>query len=147
MSIWSTMDKHFNSLRTEQIAFLELGIYKGGSLLMWRDYFQNGDIFGLDNYPVEIEDHTGRIRTYKGRQEDTELMNLIRKESAPEGFDIMVGFVKELVDEMAMGAITNPSRGSRVNVRKNKASATKFTAGQVFVFKSVESIKNPGRQS
>ena len=30
------------------INFLEIGIQKGGSLCAWKDYFQNGNIYGID---------------------------------------------------------------------------------------------------
>ena len=35
----SNYENHFNHLVNEKINLLELGIFKGDSLLMWRDYF------------------------------------------------------------------------------------------------------------
>jgi len=34
--------------RNEKISFLEIGIQKGGSLLAWKDYFPNANIYGVD---------------------------------------------------------------------------------------------------
>jgi cephalosporin hydroxylase len=34
--------------RNAPINFLEIGIQKGGSLCAWKDYFQNGNIYGID---------------------------------------------------------------------------------------------------
>lgn len=45
-------DQHFWLRRCDQLTLLELGIYRGASLRMWRDYFPNATIIGLDrNYP------------------------------------------------------------------------------------------------
>lgn len=82
--------QYFEPLRGRDIRLLELGVYHGGSLLLWRDYFERGRIVGLDVEPVQVEDPTGRIRVYQGRQEDTELLDRIARETAPEGFDIVI---------------------------------------------------------
>ncbi len=74
----------------KEVKLLELGIFKGGSLLMWRDYFAKGTIVGVDLNEVGINDPTGRIRTYFGRQDDVELLDRIAHEQAPDGFDIIV---------------------------------------------------------
>jgi|SRR5882724_10037466 len=59
-------EAYFQPLLEKDIRLLELGIYKGGSLLLWREYFERGLIVGLDLQPAAIEDSTGRIRTYQG---------------------------------------------------------------------------------
>ena len=41
-------DNLFNHIKDAPINFLELGIYKGGSILLWRKYFTKAKIFGLD---------------------------------------------------------------------------------------------------
>lgn len=41
-------EQFFSSLREASINLLEIGIYKGGSLRMWKDYFQNSNIHGID---------------------------------------------------------------------------------------------------
>ena len=59
----------FQALRHEKVKLLELGIRHGGSLLLWRDYFENGVIAGLDVNPVAIEDDGGgRVHTFQGLQ-------------------------------------------------------------------------------
>lgn len=82
--------KHFSPFAKQDIRLLELGIYHGGSLLLWRDYFERGLIAGLDLNPVEIEDPSNRIRIYQGPQQDTNLLDRIARECAPEGFDIII---------------------------------------------------------
>ncbi len=82
--------RHFACFAGKEIGLLELGIDKGGSLLMWRDYFAKGTIAGLDVNHVEINDPSGRIRVYQGDQRDRLLLDAIAAECAPEGFDIII---------------------------------------------------------
>jgi len=42
-------DKIFSSQRNETQKVLEIGIHSGGSLRLWKEYFTNATIFGLDN--------------------------------------------------------------------------------------------------
>lgn len=74
----------------QEITLLELGIHRGGSLLMWRDYFEKGKIAGLDLVKAELEDETGRIKCYQGAQDDPVLLKRIASENAPDGFDIII---------------------------------------------------------
>ena len=83
-------EEYFKPFADKDIRLLELGVYHGGSLLLWRDYFERGLVVGLDISPVEVEDAGGRIRVYQGRQEDTALLDRIARETAPEGFDIII---------------------------------------------------------
>jgi SAM-dependent methyltransferase len=83
-------ERFFEAFLSKEVRILELGIRNGGSLLLWRDYFEKGKIVGLDLKPVHIEDSSKRIITYYGRQEDTDLLDRIGKETAPEGFDIII---------------------------------------------------------
>src|SRR5215216_6191664 len=83
-------EEYFRPLLGRDIRLLELGVLKGGSLLLWRDYFERGVIVGLDLNSAQIEDPTGRIRLYQGGQQDTELLDRIARECAPEGFDVII---------------------------------------------------------
>src|SRR6266576_2681883 len=83
-------EEYFRPLLDQDIRLLELGIFKGGSLLLWRDYFERGLIVGLDVQPVKLEDPTGRIRIYQGKQQDKKLLDQIALETAPDGFDVII---------------------------------------------------------
>ena len=87
-AICKNYETFFSCLREKEIRLLELGIYKGGSLLLWRDYFPNGIIAGLDKNPVSLVDPTGRIHTYQGLQQDPAILNSIASELGP--FDIVI---------------------------------------------------------
>ena len=81
-------EKYFDAMQDNEIKLLELGVAKGLSMLMWRDYFAKGTIVGLDLFPGEIVDP--RIHIYKGAQNDTALLTKIADECAPDGFDIII---------------------------------------------------------
>lgn len=83
-------EQYFQPLLDQEVKLLELGIYKGGSLQLWRDTFSKGLIVGLDLNAVKIEDESGRIRMYQGQQQDRELLDRIAQENAPDGFDIII---------------------------------------------------------
>jgi hypothetical protein len=49
----------FEKKKYETINLLEVGIAYGGSIKLWRDYFVNGYIYGIDvNDPILIKDHS-----------------------------------------------------------------------------------------
>ena len=78
-------------LRDVPIALLEVGVNKGGSLLLWRDYFTRGEIFGVDLYPpAELSDSSGRIRVFQGDQGNAAQMDAIASEASPSGFNIII---------------------------------------------------------
>jgi hypothetical protein len=189
------------------VNLLELGIFHGGSLLLWRDYFAQGTIAGLDVNEVKVADDSGRIKVYNGRQEDSKILDQVGRESGP--FDIiiddashlaeltkfsfwhlfdkhlkpggiyviedwrvgywgqwpdggqygkeerrplfsgkddpqrfrshdygLVGFVKQLMDEMGADAYTHASRGSKVPHRMPRFKSIEIFPGQVFISKA-----------
>jgi len=83
-------EEYFAPLYGRDIKLLELGIYHGGSLLLWRDVFEKGTIVGLDLNSVSIADPSNRIHIYQGEQQDTALLDRIARECAPGGFDVII---------------------------------------------------------
>ncbi|HMP01150.1 MAG TPA: class I SAM-dependent methyltransferase [Gemmatales bacterium] len=74
----------------EEIVLLEVGVQRGASLLLWRDYFPNGHIVGVDlNLPTGFEGQE-RIRLFQGDQTDGEVLTSMAEEAAPQGFDIII---------------------------------------------------------
>ena len=39
---------------------------------------------------MSIPDHSGRVRTYTGKQQDLALLDRIAGECAPDGFDVII---------------------------------------------------------
>jgi hypothetical protein len=74
----------------ENIKLLELGIYRGGSLLLWRDYFPMGTIVGIDiNVPKDFPQEE-RIYLFEGSQTDTGFLSEVATKMAPDRFDIII---------------------------------------------------------
>lgn len=94
-------DSFFQPLGDKQIVLLEIGVDKGGSLLLWRDYFQKGKIVGIDINDIVIDDATGRITVFQGAQQDVKFLQTVAENTAPDGFDIIID------DASHIGELTN----------------------------------------
>ncbi len=80
LSFWTDKD----------VKLLEIGVHKGGSLQLWRDYFPKGTIVGIDlELPPEFIPGD-RIQLFKGSQADTQFLSQVATSIAPEGFDIII---------------------------------------------------------
>lgn len=53
----------FNKYRLDPINILEIGIWTGDSLRMWKDYFENGFVYGID-YEDKSQYDEDRIKTF-----------------------------------------------------------------------------------
>jgi hypothetical protein len=74
----------------KEIKLLEIGIHKGGSLQLWRDYFRLSTITGID---IKLPDqfvHGERIQVFEGNQTDCRFLSEVANKTAPEGFDIII---------------------------------------------------------
>jgi demethylmacrocin O-methyltransferase len=76
-------EQYFEPIRNENLNVVEIGIlrhparpYEGASLLLWRDYFENSIIHGID-----INDHTSiaeeRIKIHVADQGNREQLNYV----------------------------------------------------------------------
>jgi len=81
--------KYFSPLKNNEVCLLELGVLKGGSLKLWKEYFKQGKIIGID-FKLQDNIDEERIKTYEGRQEDTDFLDKISNINAPEGYDIII---------------------------------------------------------
>lgn len=50
--------------RVQVRAVLEIGVWQGASLRMWRDFFPNAQVFGFDNEPAYMVEGEDRITTH-----------------------------------------------------------------------------------
>lgn len=83
-------DPVFAPLVHEKISLLEIGVYKGGSLLLWQDYFPRGNIVGIDSRLPGDFGRGERIRVFEGSQSDTAFLSSVARETAPEGYDVII---------------------------------------------------------
>ncbi len=88
-------DRRFRHLRDAPIKLLEIGVWKGQSLRTWRDYFPNGQIYGIDIVPeyVIFED---RIQSFLGDQSDESFLSQVVMSTGPLDFIIDDGGHKAL---------------------------------------------------
>jgi hypothetical protein len=75
----------FGHLKDEKIKLLELGILNGDSLRMWREWFTNAEITGIDH---KIE-HINEIENVKIIKSNTQTINIC-KDLNYEQFDIII---------------------------------------------------------
>jgi len=64
-------DRHFARFRGTDVHVLEFGVFQGGSLQMWQDYFgPQAMLFGVDINPECRRLEEPRVRIFSGNQED-----------------------------------------------------------------------------
>ena len=64
-------DRHFRRFRGQEVHVLEIGVYSGGSLEMWREYFgPKARIFGVDIEPDCRVYESDNIKIFIGDQAD-----------------------------------------------------------------------------
>jgi len=74
----------------KEIKLLEIGIHRGGSLELWRDYFPHGRIVGIDLKLPRGFVPRERIQVFEGSQTDTWFLSEVATKTAPEGFDMII---------------------------------------------------------
>lgn len=72
--------QHYEALfrrdRRKRIKLLEIGVGGGNSLRMWRAFFPNGRIYGIDIHDTSTHDER-RIKTFRGNQADSEFLAMV----------------------------------------------------------------------
>jgi hypothetical protein len=73
--------RHFNRFRGTAVRVLEIGIYSGGSLQMWREYFgPRCQIFGIDIEPACKIYESDSVRVFIGDQSDRNFWKRLKQE-------------------------------------------------------------------
>lgn len=80
-SILDLYERHLGTLRYDRITLLEIGVLRGESLRMWRDYFPLGRIYGVDINPDAMQHENTRIRVFIGSQTDAAVLESVVAES------------------------------------------------------------------
>jgi FkbM family methyltransferase len=74
-------DLYFRKYRNKEISILEIGIYQGGSLKMWRDYFgPKAKIYAIDINPLCKQFETETIKIFIGSQDDRDFLKYIKNQ-------------------------------------------------------------------
>jgi hypothetical protein len=72
-------DRHFAQFRGEEVHVLEIGVYSGGSLEMWRDYFgPKARIYGVDIEPACRAYEGDSVKIFIGDQGDRQFWHEFR---------------------------------------------------------------------
>jgi hypothetical protein len=75
--------------RYRRCTILELGVWDGDSLVMWRNCLPRATVVGVDLNPPQI-DLGRRVHIVRGDQTDGDLLGQIRRQHAPGGFDVVI---------------------------------------------------------
>jgi len=83
-------EKHFEKIRHEKLLILEIGVLNGGSLEMWREYFPNSVIVGIDINPdcIKHEQADKDIFVRIGDQSNSEFLQDLINEFGK--FDLVI---------------------------------------------------------
>jgi hypothetical protein len=74
-------DRHFNRFRGKEIVIVEVGVFHGGSLQMWKDYFgPRAKIFGIDINPRVTALREENIEIIIGSQSDRNFLRKLKNE-------------------------------------------------------------------
>lgn len=85
MTKWShyfeVYHRHFERFRNRQVTVLEIGVWGGGSLQMWKKYFGSQcHIIGIDIMEECRDYEEEQIKIYIGSQEDKEFLQRVKKD-------------------------------------------------------------------
>jgi hypothetical protein len=119
----------------KKIRLLEVGIHKGGSLQLWRDYFRLGVIIGID---IKLPEHFvpgERIQIFKGSQADKQFLSEVANKTATEGFDIIIDDASHL-GALTKTAFCNPMPMQTKNTLPRTASIFPTNDLEAFTIKS-----------
>ncbi len=89
-------ERHLASRRFDRLKLLELGIKAGASLRMWRDYFVNATIMGID-VDGSCAFSEARIITLIGSQDDVEFITGVHEQFGP--FDVIIDDASHIWDK------------------------------------------------
>jgi len=129
-------EKYFHNYKNKKINILEIGIDDGGSLKLWRKYFPNANIVGLDIFEKDFE--INGVKMFQGDQSN--ISDLKRITNEYKDFDIIIDdgshvskqtiksfhylfdFLKKdglyVIEDLQTSYLPNFG-GSRINLKKN----------------------------
>jgi len=84
-------DFYFSSIRNDCLNILEIGVLRGESLNMWRKYFNNSTIYGIEKNKNYITNKKifDEFKIFIGDQTDNHFLNKVCNK-VPIGFDIII---------------------------------------------------------
>lgn len=89
----------FHDMKTSCNTIVEIGVRKGNSLRVWKEYFLNSRIIGLDIDPSCASAAEDRIDIYTGSQIDDGTLQTIINDT-PNGLDIVIDDGSHLAEHL-----------------------------------------------
>lgn len=81
MHYFDIYQRHFERFRGTDVHILEIGVFHGGSLQMWKSYFgDKAKIFGVDINPLCKRLEEDQIKIFIGDQADKTFLRWLRRE-------------------------------------------------------------------
>lgn len=81
-------ERYLEPLRNMRLSVLELGVRKGNSLRMWKEYFPHGRIYGVDFDPSCERHEDDRIEILIASQDDDTQLGALAERAG--GFDVVL---------------------------------------------------------
>lgn len=90
---------YFNNIRLDNLNILEIGIGRGLSLEMWKEYFKNSDIYGIEKNKFIIKKRVlKRFKIFVGEKIDKYFLKDVC-EKITEGFDIIIDNGSDILED------------------------------------------------
>jgi hypothetical protein len=102
LSYLDIYERYLKSWRRREFSILELGVYRGESLRMWRDYFPNARVYGFDIDPASAKRVRGEFTVFMGSQKDAASIGRALDEIGP-GLKLVVDDASH-VNELTIAA-------------------------------------------
>lgn len=81
--------RHFARYRNKPLVILEIGVFQGGSINMWKDYFGPlAKVFAIDINPLCKQFESEQVKIFIGSQEDRAFLRTIKNQIPP--VDILI---------------------------------------------------------
>ncbi len=82
MHYFDIYDRYFSKYRNTEAVILEIGVFQGGSLKMWRDYFgPAATIYAIDINPNCRQFETEKTKIFIGSQDDRSFLKKVREKT------------------------------------------------------------------
>lgn len=96
-------EKYFGPLRQSDIKLFEIGIDKGYSIKLWKEYFIKAKIYSIDIVD-KTEFAEDRVNVFVGSQNDTKFLEDIDKDHGP--FDVVIDDGSHINEDMFTSFVT-----------------------------------------
>ena len=92
-------ERHFQRYKNKKVVILEIGVYRGGSLEMWRKFFgPQCEIIGVDINPLCKRFEDEKTKIFIGSQDDREFLRELKSEISK--VDILIDDGGHMMDQL-----------------------------------------------